>query len=150
MSWRTLSEAQFLLEGFNADERTSVESAAGGDEGLTELLATAIAEWRGAVAASGNEVDSTADTVPDTCRVYLVARLRWQLLLKFPELKTFQTEVREKAAQAAEEKLQRVLQGKDPVETPDEESSRPRPSIKTIDGEDPPPRLFTKTTEDGL
>jgi hypothetical protein len=115
VSWRSISIPQFLAEGFNATERTAVQSVASGDDGLADILTSAVAQWRGLVEAAGNTLGEP-DTVPDSIRPYLVAQARWALLLKFPSLRTLQTSEREKAKDRAEEIIDKLADGKFPIE----------------------------------
>lgn len=123
MSWRTISTAQFLAEAFNASERASVQAAAGGDDGLSDILDSHVASWRGLIEAAGNTVSTTAGTVPDSIRLYLLAQARWALLLKFPQLKSLQTDAREKAAERAEEIIDKIAAGDFPIESGGEDDT---------------------------
>ena len=122
MSWRSISVAQFLSEGFNSTERTAVQSVAGGDDGLAEILTSAVAQWRGLIEAGGNTLGDP-DTVPDSIRPYLVAQARWTLLLKFPSLRQLQTPEREKAKDRAEEIIDKLAAGEFPIESEDEDET---------------------------
>jgi hypothetical protein len=142
MSWRTISTAQFLAEGFNATERTAVQTVAGGDDGLAEILTSAVGQWRGLIEAAGNTLGAV-DTVPDSIRPYLVAQARWALLLKFPSLRSLQTAEREKAKDRAEEIIDKVAEGNFPIEaaTPDDGTNtsgnwnaNPKIAMRTEDG----------------
>lgn len=115
--WTTISSTEFIAEGFNPDERTTVQTAAGGDDGLDEILSKAIDEWRGVIDAAGYPLDTTVtNSIPPSCRRHIVAQVRWQLLIKFPALKQLQTDERKLAAQDAEKKLIRIEEGKAPIE----------------------------------
>lgn len=122
MAWSTIAAADFVAEGFNTDERTKIQAAAGGDDGLTAILAAAIAEWRGVIQAAGYELDADTSTVPPSCRRYLISQVRWQLLVKFPALKQLQTEERKAEAQKAEDVLTAIAEGDRPVEAPTDEA----------------------------
>jgi hypothetical protein len=123
MSWATVTSADFILEGFNASERTAVQTAAGGDDGLDEILASAIAEFRAAINAADVAMDDDATTVPPNVRRHLIALARWQLLIKFPSLKSMQTEARQAAADRAEDILQAIAKGELPVEPAEEDTT---------------------------
>lgn len=118
MSWRTLSVAELILEGFNSDERAKLQTAAGGDDGLSETLTSAIAEWRGVMEAAGYEVDATTTKIPDSCRPHLIASVRWRLLVKFPALRMLQTEERKAEKDKADEKLERIEDQDAAIEPP--------------------------------
>lgn len=145
-TWATISAADFIAKGFNADERTKLQSAAGGDDGLTSLLTGAIAEWRGVIQAAGYELDSDTTTVPPSCARHIIAQVRWGLLVKFPALKQLQTEERRDQADKAEEVLSDIASGDRPVESPtdDEEDASPTPRFET------PTRNFDRDDQDGI
>lgn len=117
-TWSALSAAQFMTEGgLTADELTKLNAAAGGDCGLTEILASAVAEWRGVLSAAGYEVDATSATsIPPSCRRHIIAQVRWQVLIKFPALRQMQTEERKVAKDEAKEKLKSIEEGDAAVE----------------------------------
>ena len=146
MAWSEITVVQFLLRGFNADERAKLQSAAGGDDGLQETLDAAVAEWRGVISAAGHDMDEDEDTVPPSCQRHIIAQVRWELLLKFPALRQLQTEERGKAAEAAEEKLQSIANGDAGIESPETPAAdvTPGPSFNT------PTRNFEREDQDGL
>jgi hypothetical protein len=117
VAWVTLSAAEVVTEGFNTTERTAITAAAGADD-VAAIVAAAIAEWRGAIAAAGHELDATTTTIPPSCRRYIVAQVRWQLLLKLSKLTQLQTEERKAAADQAEEALNAIVSGDRSVEDP--------------------------------
>lgn len=142
MPWVAISAADFVLEGFNSDERAKLQAAAGGDDGLTQILSAAIAEWRGIIQAAGNELDADTTLIPPSCRRHIISQVRWQVLVKFPSLKQLQTEERKDAADKAEEFLQRIAEGDQPIESPDDEpastagnwNANPKMPMRTEDG----------------
>lgn len=115
-TWSTITVADFVAEGFNTDERTKLQSAAGGDDGLQDILDAAIAEWRALIEAAGTTLDTDATKVPPSCRRHIIAQARWQVLIKFPSLRQMQTEERKDAAKTAEEILEAIASGDRPVE----------------------------------
>lgn len=120
MPWSTITAAQFIAKGFTTDERTRLQTAAGGDDGLTEILTGAISEWRGVIAAAGHAIDEgDTTTVPESCHRHLIAQARWALLIKFPKLGLQQSEERKAAADKAEDFLQRIADGDQPIESPE-------------------------------
>lgn len=119
MTWQGISTAQFLAIGFNATERTAVQAACGGDDGLSSLLTDAISEWRGVIEAAGYDIDSDTTLVPPSCRRHIIAQVRWQLLVKLSKLQQLQTEERKAAAEVAQDKLDRIEEGEASVESPD-------------------------------
>lgn len=122
-TWTAISVADFLLEGFNPDERTKLQEAAGGDDGLSEILAAAIAEWRGLIEAGGNELDVDTTKVPPSCRRHIIAQVRWQALIKWPQLGFQQSDQRKEAAEQADEILEAIATGERPVESPTSEAT---------------------------
>lgn len=119
MSWSTITAAEFVLEGFNADERAKLQTASGGDDGLATILSAAIAEWRGVMQAADYPIDETsATTIPPSCRRHIIAQCRWQVLIKFPALRNLQTEERKAAADEAKEKLAKIEDRKAAIESP--------------------------------
>lgn len=147
-TWATISVAQFLTEGgFSTDERSKLQAAAGGDDGLTEILAAAVAEWRGVMEAAQYEVDeNSATTIPPSCRRHIIAQVRWSLLIKFPSLKQLQTDERKAAAEVAEEKLQKIEDREAAIESPEVPPSdtTPGPNFGTRT------RDYERTDQDGL
>ena len=141
-TWITIAAADFIAEGFNTDERTKLQAAAGGDDGLAELLTSAIAEWRGTIEAAGNTLDADPTLIPPSCKRHIIAQVRWQVLVKFPALRQLQTEERKGAADVAEEFLKRIADGDQPIESPEEEdtpqagnwNSNPKIQMRTEDG----------------
>jgi hypothetical protein len=123
MSWVAITVAEFVLEGFNADERSTLQTAAGGDDGLSGILSAAVAEWRGVIEGAGNDLDADTTKIPPSCRRYIVAQVRWQVLIKFPELQKYQTKERHDAADQAQEVLAKIAEGKWPIEAPTEEAT---------------------------
>lgn len=123
MAWAAVTAAEFVLEGFNASERAKITAISANDDGLPTLLTAAVAEWRGACEAAGVTLGA-AGTVPAIARRHLIALVRWQLLLKFPQLTSLQTEERKLAAERAEEVLEKIATGKLPVDpaTDDDDS----------------------------
>lgn len=117
IAWVTLSATEFITEGFNPTERTAL-TAAGGADDVAAVLSAAIAEWRGVISAAGQEVDATAGTIPPSCRRYVIAQVRWQLLIKLSKLTQLQTEERKAAADQAEEALNAIAAGDRAVEDP--------------------------------
>lgn len=115
-TWTAIAAADFIAEGFNTDERTKLQSAAGGDDGLTEILASAIAEWRGVIEAAGTTLDPDTTKIPPSCRRHIIAQARWQVLIKFPSLKQLQTEERKLAAEKADEILEQIAKSEIPIE----------------------------------
>lgn len=146
-TWATLSVAQFLTEGgLTADERTKLDSAAGGDAGLTEILAAAVTEWRGIIEAAGYDIAATADTVPPSCRRHIIAQVRWQVLIKYPALRQLQTEERKEAKDEAKDKLKSIEDGEASIESPETPSADVTPGPNF--GERT--RNFERDDQDGL
>lgn len=123
MAWSTVSVADFIAEGFNSSERAAVQTAAGGDDGLEEILTAGIAEWRSAINAADVELDADITKVPPNVRRHLIAISRWQLLIKFPALRSMQTDARKEAADRAEDALQAIAKGELPVEPAQEDAT---------------------------
>jgi len=123
MSWVAINVTQFIGEGFNTDERTTLQDVAGGDDGLTNILSAAIAEWRGVIEAAGFDLDADTTTIPPSCRRYIIAQVRWQLLVKFSQLKQLQTEERKAEAEKAEDVLTAIAEGKRAIEAAEEDDS---------------------------
>jgi hypothetical protein len=146
MAWAGISVTEFLAEGFSTDERASVQQACGGDDGLSSILAAAIAEWRGVIEAAGYDVDATTTTVPPSCRRHIIAQVRWQLLIKLSQLKQLQTEERKAAAVVAEGKLEKIEDGDASVESPESpaEDQEPGPSFTAAT------LNFTADDQDGI
>jgi hypothetical protein len=122
VAWVTLSATDVITEGFNPTERTAVTAAAGADD-LAAIVSSAIAEWRGVIAAAGYELDATETKIPPSCRRYIVSQVRWQLLLKLSKLTQLQTEERKAAADQAEETLNLIAEGKRAIEDPTDDAS---------------------------
>jgi hypothetical protein len=146
MSWSTITTAQFLLRGFNSDERTKLQTAAGGDDGLADILTAAIAEWRGILEAAGYAMDATTTTVPPSCHRHIIAQCRWELLVKFPALRQLQTEERKAAADVAEAKLKTINDGTASIESPESPAAdvTPGPRFGTVS------RDYEYDDEDGI
>lgn len=146
MTWLGISVAQFLASGFTADERTAVQTACGGDDGLTSILSDAIGEWRGVIEAAGYDIDDDTTLVPPSCRRHIIAQVRWQLLVKLSKLQQLQTEERKSASEVAQEKLDRIEEGKAAVESPEvpSDDQTPGPSFTTMT------RNFELEDEDGI
>jgi hypothetical protein len=123
MAWSTIAITDFIAEGFNESERTAVQTAAGGDDGLQEILDAAIAEFRSAIAAADVAMDVDTTTVPPNVRRHLIAISRWQLLIKFPSLKSMQTDARKEAAERAEAILKEIAKGELPVEPGEQDAT---------------------------
>ncbi len=123
MAWQTVTVADFIAEGFNASERSAVQTAAGGDDGLQAILDAGIAEWRSAINAADVELDADTTTVPPNVRRHLIAVCRWQLLIKFPALRAMQTDARKEAADRAEDMLMDIAKGELPVEPAQEDAT---------------------------
>lgn len=147
MSWSTITVAEFLLEGFNTTEREKLQAAAGGDDGLQDILDAAIAEWRGIIEAAGYTMDTaSSSTIPPSCRRHIIAQVRWQVLVKFPALRQLQTEERKGAADDAKAKLAKIEDQEAAVESPE------TPAADVTPG----PRFGTRTAnfdsddEDGI
>lgn len=117
IAWVTLSATEFITEGFNPTERTALTAAAGADD-VAAVLSAAIAEWRGVMSAAGQELDATTTTIPPSCRRYIIAQVRWQLLIKMSKLTQIQTEERKAAADQAEEVLRDIASGDRAIEDP--------------------------------
>lgn len=146
-TWQGITVAEFLAAGFNSTERSAVQAACGGDDGLSSLITDAIAEWRGTIEAAGYELDADTTLVPPSCRRHLIAQVRWQLLTKLSKLTQLQTQERKEAAEAAQEKLDRIESGDAAVEVPDdadEEDQNPAPSFTAAT------RNFELDDEDGI
>lgn len=122
IAWVTLSAAEFVTEGFSPTERTAVAAAAGADD-VAAVLSAAIAEWRGVISAAGNEIDATEGTIPPSCRRYIIAQVRWQVLIKLSQLKQIQTDERKAAADQAEEALNAIAAGDRAVEDPSDDAT---------------------------
>ena len=147
MSWSTITTAQFLLRGFNSDERTKLQTAAGGDDGLAEILTAAIAEWRGVLEAAGYAIDdSDTTTVPPSCHRHIIAQCRWELLVKFPALRQLQTDERKAAADVAEAKLKAINDHTASIESPETPAAdvTPGPRFGAVS------RDFEHDDEDGI
>lgn len=147
MSWSTITVADFLAEGFNSDERTKLQSAAGGDDGLQDILDAAIAEWRGVIQAAGYAIDETSSTtIPPSCRRHIIAQVRWQVLIKFPALRQLQTEERKDAAEKADDKLGKIEDAEASIESPETPATdvTPGPNFGTRD------RYYTRDDQDGI
>ena len=147
MSWSTITTAAFLAKGFNATERTQLQSAAGGDDGLSDLLTGAIAEWRGILEAAGYPIDEDdTTTVPPSCHRHIIAQVRWELLIKFPSLRNLQTDERKDAARDAKEKLKSIEDRTAAIEPPESPAGdvTPGPNFGTRD------RNFTRDDQEGL
>lgn len=119
MDWVAISVSDFVTEGFSATERTAIEAAAGAG-GVAALLTSAIAEWRGVIDAAGHDLDADTTKIPPSCRRYIIAQVRWSLLLTLSQLKQLQTEERKAAADDAEEVLRDIASGERAIESPDD------------------------------
>jgi len=147
MPWATITAAQFVNEGFNAAERAKLQTAAGGDDGLADILSAAIAEWRGIIEAAGYSIDTTdTTTIPPSCRRHIISQVRWQVLVKFPALRQLQTEERKGAAAEAKDKLGKIEDYEAVIESPVTPASdvTPGPSFGTRT------RNFSRDDEDGI
>lgn len=120
VDWVTLSATDVVTEGFNPTERTAITSAASADD-LAAIVTAAIGEWRGVISAAGFELDADSTKIPPSCRRYIVAQIRWQLLLKLSKLTQLQTEERKSAADQAEEALNAIASGDRAIEDPEED-----------------------------
>ncbi len=120
MAWAAITDADFLLEGFNSTENDTLTGVSI-SSGLTQILSAAVGQWRGVIEAADNELDPDTTKVPASVRPYVIAHARWRLLVKFPQLRQLQTEERKDEAEKAEEVLREIAKGEFPIEPPEED-----------------------------
>ncbi len=117
--WVTIAAADVIAEGFHSTEKAVLVSIAAADD-MAAIVSSAIAEWRGVIDAAGFDLD-VAGTIPASCRRHITAQIRWQFLVKFSSLKQLQTEERKAEADRAQDFLDAISKGEQPIEDPIED-----------------------------
>lgn len=150
MSWSAIEINHVRL---SPAETAVLHAIQGNDTVCTELLANVVGEFRDAIAAAGTALGPSG-TIPDLVRTHVINRTRWQWLCEFPQLKTFQTEAREKLNTAAEAALEKILARELRVPPGDGSSAdqSPSPAFGSRGGSratDPAARDFNRTNQDG-
>lgn len=119
MSWDTISETDVLarLSRQEVEAYRAQPMDGGTDDPLSEIIAGAVAEARGRIAAhSANRLDDTTTTVPDSVVHHLLAIIRYRLLTRLP-LRV--TEARRKEYEDALDFLKAIARGEVAIEDPD-------------------------------
>jgi len=148
MSWNTLSATQVIAE-FNATEKASLVSAAGGADNLAEIVADVVGKVRGVCLAGGNQVEAGA-TIPDQLREEAKDYARWKLLCSYPKLLNLQTAERKELYEDARDMLKLVAEGTIKVELPLVPLALETPLNGFELASGILPRLITRTTLEGL
>ena len=117
MSWSTINVTEVLQE-FTPQEKAAMDAIQGATTNLASILTRTVRAARGNISAGGNQLDATADTVPDQLRADVVCIARWKWLISFPQMKAMQTDARKADYDEAMKRLDSIANGKTAVEVP--------------------------------
>lgn len=151
MAWRLISTDDVLSE-FTPIEQATLQNIQGTADTLSGILERVIARVRGAIKAGGNQLDTSAISIPDQLVEETIAIARWRWLSSFPALKSLKTDDRKTAAADAEALLKEIASNtpnRPRVELPPVADATPAPSTMPSVG-DSKRVNFTSTTEDGI
>jgi hypothetical protein len=150
MSWAAITEADLLTQ-ISGDELASIRAAAlgaGQADPVQPTIDQVTAYVRGRVAACQQNSLGAGNTIPDELLMHAVAMIVVGLIKRPAGMVIESEDVRQKAADRAEEVLKDVAACEVAIEQPeevsDEEIASPSPSISGND------RTMTRTTMDGL
>lgn len=129
MSWSSITTDDVLSE-FTPDEAASLRTIQGAQadpvDNLPLILARTVAEVRDYIRSGGYALDTTSTTLPLGLHSDAIAIARWRWLISMPQLKSLETDVREKAFKRALAKLDKIAGSNFAVEPPASENTSGR------------------------
>lgn len=129
MSWSSIT-ADDVLSEFTPDEAESLRTIQGAEadpvDNLPLILARTVAEVRDYIRSGGYALDTTGTTLPLGLHSDAIAIARWRWLISMPQLKSLETDVREKAFKRALAKLDKIAGSNFAVEPPASENTTGR------------------------
>ena len=147
--WRPLTEDD-ILQSVSAPERDAIQTAAADPDQplpIGAVIATAVADARGRLAAHSGNVLEEGMTLPETLVHHVVSIVRWRLLTRLP-IDRLATDARKLEYQEALKALADVAAGRYAIEQPviadTEERVTFSPSISAR-----PPK-FGRAQQDGI
>jgi hypothetical protein len=121
MSWQTITIAD-VTKQFTTDEIASIATQQGTGSGpinnIDGVLAAVVAEVRDYIRSGGFALDDDESTIPRGLFNDAIAICRWRLAVSLPKQSEMQSAVREKAFDAAMEKLTKISEQDFAVEPP--------------------------------
>ena len=115
----TQPAADDVLSEFTPGEVATLQKIQGKTTNLAAILARVVAEVRDSIRSGGYALDTESSaTLPLGLHNDAIVITRWRWLISIPAAKAYQTEVREKAAEKALEKLGKIASQKFAVESP--------------------------------
>ena len=118
MAWQEIDKADVMTE-WTPDEANTIKIQQGAVDNIPAILARVVAEIRDYIRSGDYAVDlNNATTLPLGLHNDAITIARWRLLLSLPQAKTLETDVRERAYQAAMKKLDAIAKQDYVVEPP--------------------------------
>lgn len=118
--WITLT-ADDLKQGLSGPEVSALSTAAlasGQGDPLPAVVLDVIREVRGYISAHPSNVLGAGDTIPDTLKATAIARVRFEAFTRLPVKESLLTEARQKANEAALQRLRDVARGMFAIQEP--------------------------------
>lgn len=106
MAWNPLTSADVLAE-MTPIEAQTLNNIAAAQPILDKVCLNVVNAARGSIQGGGNQLDQ-AGTVPDQLRDQLMDLILWRWLIKFPQMKAFQTPERKAAAEECRRTLKDI------------------------------------------